>query len=654
MSAALGEYYGPRAVWLDYDDIGPGAEFAEALTEALAQTDNLLAIIGPDWLTAEKEGRRRLDDPEDWVRREVVAGLSGRSTVTPVLVGHAQLPTVEQLPEPLQPLTARHAIEVRPEHFDSDVEDLIRRMGGWRRRWRGFPLWAWALAVTAVVGLLVVSFVVRRNMAPLISPQQIQAVAGVPMEIDLLEWATDDRVGVLTLVAETSSDKGALVENLGDGRVRYTAPRDEIGKDSFDFSVSDEGRAVTTATAHVDILLGAMSGAFNIAVAQLAVTGADQDVGLDLSAAVYDQIAQDLGGETGVAIAHPQDVGALSGATPEARAEAAAELAERVDADVVVLGTVEVDPGRTDVAAEFYLSDRNLTEAEELAGVYPIDVVELDMTDPLSVRRRTAEELQPKVQALTQLALGLSHYRLLEYPEAEALFQEALDSWPGVNGQTVVLSLLGNVRGLQDDLDGAEAYFADALSLDPDYPRARFGSAEVTYQRSLGPRCGVEGEDDVAGLENAVTQFEQVIDLPSPPLAFIPERARIEIAKIYECIHLNGGDSNGDGHLEEAREILEDVMEDIAGESRLETLTADAHFALGFYHLLKEDHTAAITEFETAVDLTRNRLRKRGFYYSLAVIYQCQLNDPGRSETYLRQAEAIPGPPLDSIQCTRS
>ena len=178
MSAALGEYYGPRAVWLDYDDIGPGAEFAEALTEALAQTDNLLAIIGPDWLTAEKEGRRRLDDPEDWVRREVVAGLSGRSTVTPVLVGHAQLPTVEQLPEPLQPLTARHAIEVRPEHFDSDVEDLIRRMGGWRRRWRGFPLWAWALAVTAVVGLLVVSFVVRRNMAPLISPQQVQAVAG--------------------------------------------------------------------------------------------------------------------------------------------------------------------------------------------------------------------------------------------------------------------------------------------------------------------------------------------------------------------------------------------------------------------------------------------------------------------------------------------
>ena len=101
------------------------------------------------------------------------------AAVTPVLVGHAQLPMAEDLPEPLKTLPGRQAIEVRPEHFDDDVEELIRRMGGWRRRWRGFPLWAWALAVTALAGILLVAFVVRRNMAPLIDPQQIEAVAGV-------------------------------------------------------------------------------------------------------------------------------------------------------------------------------------------------------------------------------------------------------------------------------------------------------------------------------------------------------------------------------------------------------------------------------------------------------------------------------------------
>ena len=90
------------------------------------------------------------------------------------------------------------------------------------------------------------------------------------------------------------------MENLGDGRVVYTAPRGFHGDDSFVFRVRDEGRLETTATAHVDVLLGAMRGAFNVAVAELAVTGAEQEVGLDISEAVYDQIVQDLGEQTDV------------------------------------------------------------------------------------------------------------------------------------------------------------------------------------------------------------------------------------------------------------------------------------------------------------------------------------------------------------------
>ena len=110
--------------------------------------------------------------------------------------------------------------------------------------------------------------------------------------------------------------------------------------------------------------------------------------------------------------------------------------------------------------------------------------------------------------------------------------------------EKVVLSLLGNVTGLQDDLDSAETYFGDALALDPDDAGARFGAAEVSYQRARGLLCGGSRDADLAGLKDAVTQVEEVVDLPGPPLAFIQERARVEIGKIYECIHMNGG-----GHL---------------------------------------------------------------------------------------------------------
>ena len=46
-------------------------------------------------------------------------------------------------------------------------------------------------------------------MAPLIDPQQIEAVAGVPEEIDLLSWVTDDRDGELTFVPDSVSEKQA-------------------------------------------------------------------------------------------------------------------------------------------------------------------------------------------------------------------------------------------------------------------------------------------------------------------------------------------------------------------------------------------------------------------------------------------------------------
>ncbi len=645
----LSDYYGPRAAWLDHDKIKPGEEFAKALADALAQSDVLLAVIGPDWLTAEKDGGRRLDDPEDWVRREITAGLSGRAVVTPVLVGHAKLPAAEELPEPLRALPGRQAIEVRPERFDDDVKELVRRIGGWRRRWRGFPLWAWAVAITAVAGLLLVAFLVRRNMAPLIDPVRIEAVAGVPTEINLLSWVKDDREGVLTVLPESASENKGSVEDLGNGRVLYTAPRGFYGDDSFDFRVRDAGRLESPGTAHVDVLLGAMDGAFNVAVAELAVSGAAQEVGLGLSGAIYDQIVDGFPEQTDVKIrvAGPREVKALSGETPEARAEAAGLLADRLEADVVVFGTVMMSGGLTDVAAEFLVTDRGLTGAEELAGVYPLDTVSLATTDPIAVQSSTAQHLQPRILALTQLALGLSHYQLNEYPDAEALFDQALASWPGGYGREVILSLLGNVNGLQDDLDAAEGYFSDALSLDPDFARARFGAAEVTYQRSRGPLCGSSGEADLAGLEDAVMQFEEVIELSGPPLAFIPERARVEIGKIYQCLYLNGG-----GHLDEAREILAGIIHDISDETRLVDLTADAHFSLGIYHLLEGDQQAALAEFETAIATTRNDIRKRGFYHSMAVIYLCQLGQPDVAESYYREAEAISGPPLDPLQCT--
>ena len=53
---------------------------------------------GPGWLTAaDANGKRRIDDPRDAVRKEVASALKSGTRVIPVLVGDARLPAEEDL-----------------------------------------------------------------------------------------------------------------------------------------------------------------------------------------------------------------------------------------------------------------------------------------------------------------------------------------------------------------------------------------------------------------------------------------------------------------------------------------------------------------------------------------------------------------------------
>ena len=73
--------------------------------------------------------KRRIDDPEDFVRIEVETALLLGIPVVPVLVGKAELPALNQLPPGLQPLLSRQAAEVRPgQHLKAHLRTLSRRL----------------------------------------------------------------------------------------------------------------------------------------------------------------------------------------------------------------------------------------------------------------------------------------------------------------------------------------------------------------------------------------------------------------------------------------------------------------------------------------------------------------------------------------------
>jgi hypothetical protein len=126
---ALSASLGADRVFMDIDHVEPGEDFVDVLNRAVAGCRVLLVVIGPRWLTVPgPQGTRRLDDPNDFVRLEVAAGLSRSVRVIPILVHGATMPSPSELPPELAGLARRQAIELSDQRWKQDVEALINSL----------------------------------------------------------------------------------------------------------------------------------------------------------------------------------------------------------------------------------------------------------------------------------------------------------------------------------------------------------------------------------------------------------------------------------------------------------------------------------------------------------------------------------------------
>ena len=127
LNRALVERFGSASVFMDKTTIDAGDIWSEEIEEASAGCGVMLVLIGPGWLgVCKPDDTRRLDDPTDWVRREVTAGLGQVDCiVVPVLHDGAGVPDRDDLPDSLKPLVDCHAIDFTGEDMDREIERLI-------------------------------------------------------------------------------------------------------------------------------------------------------------------------------------------------------------------------------------------------------------------------------------------------------------------------------------------------------------------------------------------------------------------------------------------------------------------------------------------------------------------------------------------------
>lgn len=143
----LSRQFGARRVFLDDKTIVPGEDYVQRLLEGVRSSKVLLAVIGPRWFARDGAGARLIDNPHDWIRRELVTAFECGVTVIPVLTEGATPPRPNELPDDIDQLGRQHGLPLRRTRSGEDIEAIVREVSAHvPARRRGF-----LLAVVAAV-----------------------------------------------------------------------------------------------------------------------------------------------------------------------------------------------------------------------------------------------------------------------------------------------------------------------------------------------------------------------------------------------------------------------------------------------------------------------------------------------------------------------
>ncbi len=117
--------YGKGSTFLDFYSMVNGDPISEKLfKEVIPNVKAMLVLIGPDW------EQTKLDNPQDYVRREIESAFRLRIPILPILIGGAQIPIPEEersksVQDLLQLLKDRLGKDVRTDaDFHSDMAEI--------------------------------------------------------------------------------------------------------------------------------------------------------------------------------------------------------------------------------------------------------------------------------------------------------------------------------------------------------------------------------------------------------------------------------------------------------------------------------------------------------------------------------------------------
>jgi tetratricopeptide (TPR) repeat protein len=214
-------------------------------------------------------------------------------------------------------------------------------------------------------------------------------------------------------------------------------------------------------------------------------------------------------------------IGLIGGHTVEEREAAAAAVADRIHANVVIYGNLSPDEDNATFTPEFYIAEV-VGEADEIVGPHrlgsPIDLkLPIDPHDQVT-GVYLEKYLGSRTDLLTWFTQGLVYDLAGQHEQAFDLFQQAeaeVRNWDDTQGTEVHYYFKGREALFlsRDDpswLDAAEEAFNQALEINSDYARAHIGLGGVYYQRAqfLPPDLRLETAD----LDRAILEYTKAME----------------------------------------------------------------------------------------------------------------------------------------------
>jgi hypothetical protein len=122
--AELCRRFGRDLVFFASESISVGQDFAEQLLARVRESTMLLALIGRNWLTSAGPNGRRIDDPADWTRRELIEAFNTGVLVIPILTDDAVMPAEKDLPSEIAELSRCQYRRLRHREASTDIDRL--------------------------------------------------------------------------------------------------------------------------------------------------------------------------------------------------------------------------------------------------------------------------------------------------------------------------------------------------------------------------------------------------------------------------------------------------------------------------------------------------------------------------------------------------